>query len=79
VPWGQWVPCAITVWNGTAAEATELARVITNNCACGPSTRCGAHTAILDQRFLDGLLFGRHLLPQLRRQEMRRSRKTAPT
>lgn len=59
----------VTIWHGTSQDAADYALAISHNCACQSGSRCGAHAAMLDQRFIDGILFARHLLPQLRREE----------
>lgn len=61
------------VFHGSLAESYRLAQAVANNCTCQPSSRCEAHAAMLDQRFIDGVLFARFLLPLLRRQEFGRS------
>jgi hypothetical protein len=55
-------------------------RAIEHNCACerDPDTgsvsgKCGAHRALLDQRFADGLLFARYLAGQLALEEFKTS------
>jgi hypothetical protein len=53
------------VWHGDVAEAYALAAAIEHNCECKPPVSCGAHAAMLEQRFLNGLLFGRYLAQRL--------------
>ena len=68
MPWAS-------VWHGDAAQALELQVVIAHNCGCDHdaagriSGKCGAHRALLDQRFCDGLLFARYLSGELIREE----------
>jgi len=58
-----WV--AVTVWHGSREDAVALEIAIRHNCACQSGSPCGAHAAMLDQRWLDGLLFARYLRAQL--------------
>lgn len=64
------------IWHGTLAESYQLTTAVTNNCPHkGANCRgCGAHEAMLDQRFIDGVLWARWLLPRLKREEWRRAR-----
>ena len=66
------------VWKGTEPESFELLSVIQGNCVCefgtdGARSRvCKPHDALVhDQRFLDGLLFGRRIADRLRAEEWR--------
>lgn len=59
----------ITVWNGDADGMLALMAAIEHNCNGGPPGLCGAHKAILDQRFLDGVLWARWAREQLLREE----------
>ncbi len=60
-----------SVFHGTASEAWALQLAIVHNCTCARnyagviSGQCGAHRALLDQRFIDGCLFARYLLDRL--------------
>jgi hypothetical protein len=58
-----------SVFHGTADETRALIAAIERNCTrtpAGPcSGHCAAHAAMLSQCFLDGVLFARHLAPQL--------------
>ena len=63
-----------TIWNGTDQEAQELCRIVTRNCECGAAlntrTYCAPHRMLIrDQRALDGLLFARHIVVRLLREE----------
>jgi len=65
------------VWHGSGADLIELQRAIERHCECSRdsggkiSGKCAAHRALLEQRFLDSLLFYRwlrqHLLDEERR------------
>lgn len=65
----------LIIWHGDATTAIELRQVIQNNCTCeideqGRTVKsCPAHQALLDQRFLNGLVFGRTLVQQMLREE----------
>lgn len=61
-----------SVWHGTAAQAVALTTAIAHHCTCKPPETCAAHRAMLDQRFIDGVLWARWLLPRLKREEWRR-------
>ena len=56
------------IWYGDLAQANDLAMAVHHNCSC-QSGYCGAHQAMLDQRWLNGILFARHLREQLLREE----------
>lgn len=62
----------VPIFHGSLAESYQLEAAVQHNCACaggqGPAG-CGAHRAILDQRFIDGVLFARYLADQLRHEE----------
>lgn len=62
------------VFHGDPAERHALLMCVNRYCTCGPTTRghCPAHQALLEQRFLDGLLFVRTLTEQLLTEEFRR-------
>ena len=55
----------VVVWNGDADGMLALMTAIEHNCNGGPPASCGAHKAILDQRFLDGVLWARWAREQL--------------
>ena len=59
----------VTVFHGTTQESVELSRAVTHNCECAQGQRCGAHVALLEQRFVDGILFARYLRERLEAQE----------
>ena len=60
-----------SVWKGSVAELLELQRAIERNCECARdsggiiSGKCGAHRALVDQRFIDSVLFYRWLRDRL--------------
>jgi hypothetical protein len=62
-----------TQWQGTETESRELVAAVSANCTCPEQAtdenRCPAHQALLDQRFLNGLLFARRLRECLIREE----------
>lgn len=62
-----------STWHGTEAEAVRLAEVVARNCECtstGNDARmCSSHSMLDDQRILDGMLFARTILQQLRAEE----------
>ena len=71
------------VWKGTERQSFELLGAIQRNCVCeyapsGARTKlCMPHEALLnDQRWLDGLLFGRHIADRLRSEEGARAGRT---
>ena len=49
------------VFHGDSAQTQALVDAIKSNCTCTdkPGGVCTAHLALLEQRFLDGLLFAR--------------------
>lgn len=60
------------VWNGSLMERDELLRILSHNCACqydasgARSGVCAPHSALVSsQRFLDGLVFARHIVARL--------------
>ena len=64
------------VWHGDPAEQAALLQAVTRNCTCPNqdgliSGSCPAHQALLEQRFVDGLLFARYLCQQLLLEEFR--------
>jgi hypothetical protein len=64
-----------SVWHGDTDLTRRFQRAIDRNCSCEvdlagqPSGKCPAHQALLDQRFLDGLLFSHYLLERLLNEE----------
>lgn len=57
-------------WHGDAAEQVALLQAVAHNCTCSSDDgivngSCPAHRALLDQRWLDGLLFARYLSERL--------------
>jgi len=57
-------------WHGDAAEQVALLQAVARNCTCSSDDgivngSCPAHRALLDQRWLDGLLFARYLSERL--------------
>ena len=64
-----------SIWKGDVASITQLQVAVMNNCTCEHddagrvSGQCSAHQAMLDQRFVDGILFGRWLLERLLAEE----------
>jgi hypothetical protein len=63
------VVAVAAVWHGGTDLMYELIAAIAHNCECQGPRICSAHKALMDQRFTDGVLFARFLLPQLRREE----------
>jgi hypothetical protein len=64
----------LAVFHGNSAEAVELLAVVERNCPDKPcSGKCSAHQALLDQRWIDGLLFGRWMRDRLLAEEDRRA------
>lgn len=64
-------------WGGDVESAQRLQHVIERNCSCEINTagqrngKCPAHQALLDQRFLDGLLWAQWLRERLVLEEQR--------
>lgn len=63
-------------WHGTAKEGEELDAAFREHCQCkfdqqdGHRTdTCEAHRSVLDQEFLDRLLFARRIVQTLRNEE----------
>jgi hypothetical protein len=63
-------------WHGTEDERLDLLYAIAHNCDCAVDSMgvqleaCASHHMLInDQRALDGLLFGRHMVDYLKRQE----------
>ena len=69
----------LAVFHGDAETAYALMVAVEHNCTCERDDvgkvrgDCGAHRVLLDQRFSDGVLFGRFLLQRLRAEEFRSS------
>jgi len=59
----------VTIWHGSTQDAVDLDAAIRHNCACQSGPGCGAHSAMLDQRFIDGILFARFMRAQLLKEE----------
>ena len=67
------------VFHGSEQETRELLAATENSCADPEPCRkdpkgkvvqvCAAHRALLEQRFLDGILWTRHGLAERRREE----------
>ena len=68
---------ALVVFHGSVQEAIELAQAVSHNCDCqATGRRCSAHTALLDQRVVDHLLFARYLAERMKREEFGRARRS---
>jgi hypothetical protein len=66
----------VSIWHGTAEEATDLLAAVEQHCTCRVDTSgvrrtsCAAHRMLFEsQRVLDGLLFARGLADRWRRGE----------
>lgn len=65
----------LAVFHGDADAAYALMVAIEHNCTCERDDvgrvrgNCGAHRALLDQRFSDGVIWVRWLLPRLLQEE----------
>jgi hypothetical protein len=59
------VVAEVVVWHGTPEGVFELSLAVIHNCDCRPPAACAAHRAMLEQRFLDGVLFVRYLRVRL--------------
>lgn len=60
----------IPLWHGTIEDAYQLEAAVQNNCDCLEiKRRCSAHEAMLQQRFVDGVLFARWMRARLIREE----------
>jgi hypothetical protein len=65
------------VWHGTQLEARDLQVAVADYCTCSFNEmvgdvmeECAAHSMLQrDQRALDGLLFARHIVDELRDEE----------
>ena len=65
-----------SLWHGTQQESFDLVNAIARNCTCEFGllgvrvTTCASHRMLTeDQRALDGLLFARHMVERLLREE----------
>jgi hypothetical protein len=63
------VVAELVIWHGSAEDVFALTVAISHNCDCHPPTSCAAHRAMLDQRFLDGVIFARYLSERLLAEE----------
>jgi hypothetical protein len=63
----------LTVWHGDLTQAYALIEAIAHNCTCSQTppgqAGCPAHRALGEQRFIDGLLWMRHLRARLLAEE----------
>ncbi len=66
----------MTTWPSTNEEANRLLQAVARNCTCTGHTAgaegqlCPAHQmAVADQRAINGLVFARHIVDQLRAEE----------
>jgi hypothetical protein len=66
----------VAEWHGTAKEGEELDKALSEHRQCtfdqqdGHRTAtCEAHRMVLDQEFLDRLLFARRIVDKLRNEE----------
>lgn len=65
---------AAAIFRGDLEQLQDLMRAIERNCTCDPTVpngACPAHRAVLEQRFLDGLLFASWLRERLLADEWR--------
>jgi hypothetical protein len=62
-----WLPTL--VFHGSAEESVALKLAVAHNCACQLGQQCGAHSAMLSQRFLDGIVFARFIRARLLKEE----------
>jgi hypothetical protein len=60
------------VWHGSESESRDLVKALEHNCTCVISadgvrtTTCPPHKALIeDQRFVDGVLYARHISGRL--------------
>jgi hypothetical protein len=60
------------VFRGDATAMRALMAAVEHNCTCDRGGICPAHRALLDQRWLDGLLFARWLHERLLAEETTR-------
>lgn len=66
----------MAVWQGDDAQKRELLAAIERNCTCqfdeisrARTATCASHTAMLNQEFLDRLLFNRSIRARLYEEE----------
>jgi hypothetical protein len=63
------------VFHGDPAQLIALLNAIERNCSCADPEvgkgKCPAHRALLDQRFLDGLMFAHQMAERLLAEEFR--------
>lgn len=63
------------VFHGDPAQLIALLTVIGHHCTCADpevvAGKCPAHRALLDQRFLDGLMFAHQMAERLLLEEFR--------
>jgi hypothetical protein len=59
----------VVVWHGDTVLMQELISAIAHNCSCQGNNVCGAHQAMLEQRFADGMLWGRWMRERLLAEE----------
>jgi hypothetical protein len=63
------------VFHGNSVELHALMAAVDRNCTCSnpevATGHCPAHRALLDQHWLDHVLFARHLAEQLLLEEFR--------
>jgi hypothetical protein len=65
VPWVE-----LPIWKGNQADAQALNVAIGHNCDCQElKARCASHRAMLEQRFIDGILWARWMRERLEREE----------
>lgn len=62
------------IWRGSKELQDQLLRAIANNCECQYddallSRQCASHHMLIEQRVLDGLLFGRAVRHRLKAEE----------
>jgi hypothetical protein len=65
------------VFRGVADALSALMQAVERNCSCELhegviNGKCPAHRALLEQHFLDGMLFGRYLAERLQAEEFTR-------
>lgn len=62
----------LVVWHGDMQQAYELAAAVARHCDCRAEKRqCGGHAAMLEQRFIDGVLYGRWMVERMINEEWR--------
>jgi hypothetical protein len=65
----------VVVFHSDQALVQELMTAIDNNCSCQESNVCSAHRAMLEQRFADGVLWGRWMRQRLLGEEFSRAKR----